>query len=302
MSAQILDGRPVAEKIRAHLQPQIEEFRRAHGIAPTLALVRVGDAPDAVRYTHAVDRAFTQCGMGFQLDVLPSESTTESIAARLDELARARHVHGILLQHPLPPTVDARIVMTKFPVDKDVEGISPANLGNLGLDTGEYFPTSMPRAAIELLAHYEIPIAGKHAVVVSGSDILGKPLALMLLRADATVTVCDTRTRRLADLTRQADLLIVGVQQPKCITVEMVAPGAVVIDFGVSVREDRLVGDVDFDSVKETAAAISPVPGGTGPVKTMVLMRNTVHAAQRQAEQDHGRIQWLPPRRGKKTR
>jgi len=302
VTAQILYGQPSVEKIRSELQPSIEQFRKQHGIAPTLALVRVGDSPEAVWYTHVVDRAFTRCGMGFQLDVMSGDSTTDQVIERLSELARNRNVHGILLQRPLLPTIDPRVVMAAFPISKDVEGASPVNIGNLALDAGEYVPTSTPGAAIELLKYYGIPIEGKHAVVVGRSNILGKPMALMLLHANATVVVCHSHTRNLADITRQADLLIAGVRRPRFVTADMVARGAVVIDFGVNVRDNRLIGDVDFDAVKEIASAISPVPGGTGPITTMILMQNTVHAAQKQAEQMEvkSRIKWLPTLRAPK--
>ncbi len=296
MSAQLLAGQPVVEKIAAELAPSIEQFRRAHGIAPTLAVVRVGHPPAAVSYAHSIDRAFTRCGMGFQMEALPEDADTVQVIQRLSELEHADNVHGILLQHPLPKTIDARALMAMFPIAKDVEGVSPINVGKLALDIGDDAPTSTPSAAIEILDHYAIPVAGKRAVVVGRSNILGKPMALLLTRADATVVLCHSQTCDLADWTRQADLLIAAIGKPKLITADMVARGAVVIDFGVNVVNDQFVGDVDFDAVKEIAAAITPVPGGAGPVTTMTLMRNTVRAAERQAKpmSMKGKIRWLP--------
>jgi methylenetetrahydrofolate dehydrogenase (NADP+)/methenyltetrahydrofolate cyclohydrolase len=296
VSAQILAGKTIVEKITAELAPSIEQFRQANGVAPTLAVVRVGNSPTAVSYAHSIDRQFRRCGMGFQMEALPDDATADQIIERLNELDRMDSVHGILLQRPLPQAIDVRAVMAAFPIAKDVEGASPINLGKLALDIGDYFPTSTPSAAIEILNHYQIPIEGKRAVIVGRSDILGKPMALLLMRANATVIVCHSHTQNLADLTRQADLLIAAIGKPKMITADMIARDSVVIDFGVNVVKDQLVGDVDFDTVKEIASAITPVPGGTGPVTTMILMRHTVRAAERQAKQmgTKGRIRWLP--------
>lgn len=296
MSAQILNGRPIAAQVAAELAPTIDQFRKHYGLAPTLAVVRVGHPPAAVSYSHSIDRAFHQAAMGFQMHVLPEDTTQDQLLARLYELARADDVHGILLQRPLPKTIDTSTILREFPVLKDVEGISPTNIGDLALDTGEYYPTSTPSAAVEILNRYGIPIEGQRAVIVGRSNILGKPMALLLLRANATVMIAHSKTRDLAALTRQADLLIAAVGRAKLITAEMVMPGVVVIDFGVNPQDANFVGDVDFDAVKEIASAITPVPGGTGPVTTMMLMRNTVQAAERQAKLmgTKGRIKWLP--------
>ncbi len=296
MTAQILDGRFVASKLAADLAPTIEEFRKRNGIAPTLAVVRVGNPPSAVSYSHSIDRAFTQAAMGFQMHVLPEETTHEQLVARLHELNRADDVHGILLQRPLPKTINPQIILGDFPVIKDVEGITPLNIGNLALDAGAYYPTSTPSAAVEILNQYDIPIEGQRALIIGRSDILGKPMALLLLRAHATVMIAHSRTRDLPALTRQAELLIAATGRPKLVTADMVMPGAVVIDFGVNALDGEFVGDVDFEPVTEIASAITPVPGGTGPVTTMMLMRNTLHAAERQVQLSgsKGRIKWLP--------
>lgn len=307
MTARLLEGKPVASIIREEIGPTIQAFRKQYGIAPTLAVVRVGHPPAAVSYSHSIDQAFAECEMGFQMHVLADDVGVDELLARLEDLARANDVHGILLQRPLPKTLDVRAIMAAFPVAKDVEGVTPANVGNLSQDTGDYFMTSTPSAAIEILKHYAIPLEGSRAVVVGRSDILGKPMALLLLREHATVSICHSRSRDLETLTRQAELLITATGRAKLVNADMVAEGAVVVDFGVSVLENRLVGDVDFDSVSLKAYAITPVPGGTGPVSTMVLMRNTLQAAQKQAQQisEKGRIRWLPilkpPRRLSKT-
>jgi methylenetetrahydrofolate dehydrogenase (NADP+)/methenyltetrahydrofolate cyclohydrolase len=296
VSALILNGRSVASQIAAELAPAIDQFRKHYGLAPTLAVVRVGHPPAAVSYSHSIDHAFHQAAMGFQMHVLPEDATQEQLMARIHDLTRADDVHGVLLQRPLPKTIDTPTILREFPILKDVEGTSPMNIGSLALDTGEYYPASTPCAAIEILNRYGIPIEGRRAVVVGRSNILGKPMALLLLRANATVMIAHSKTRDLSALTRQADLLIAAVGRAKLITAEMVMPGAVVIDFGVNRLDGQFVGDVDFDAVKEIASAITPVPGGTGPVTTMMLMRNTVQAAERQAKLvgTKGRIKWLP--------
>lgn len=296
MTARILAGQPVVAKIKDELAPGIESFRKEYGVAPTLAIVRVGNPPAAMSYARSIDHIFTDCAMGFQMHVLPEDVTQEELIAHLHDLGGADDVHGILLQHPLPRKIDVRTVMAAFPIVKDVEGVTPLNIGNLTLDTDNYMPTSTPSAAFEILRYYGISIAGKRAVVIGRSQILGKPMALLLLRANATVIVCHSKTRELADITRQAELLVAAVGKPSIVTGDMVAPGAVVVDFGVNVAGDKLIGDVDFDAVKEIASAITPVPGGTGPVTTMMLMRNTLYSAKRQMRQmgTKGRIKWLP--------
>jgi methylenetetrahydrofolate dehydrogenase (NADP+)/methenyltetrahydrofolate cyclohydrolase len=286
VTALILRGKPVAEKIRTEIASAIEGFRNDNGIAPTLAVVRVGNRPEAVSYASSIDRIFTQNSMGFQMHVLPDDASNEQLTARLHELTRMDDVHGIVLQRPLPHHLDPKIILREFPVAKDVEGITPNSIGDLALDMDPNFPASTPSAAIEILSYYGIPIEEKRALVIGRSNILGLPMALLLLQANATVLVAHSHTRDL------------GAGRPKLVTADMVAPGAIVIDFGVNIqsRPPVLTGDVDFEAVKETAAAITPVPGGTGPVTTMILMRNTLHAAQRQARQigSKGRIKWLP--------
>ena len=295
MTALLLQGRPVSSRIRAELAPEIDRYRRENGLAPTLAVIRVGNPPAAIRYTRAIDRVFTDCGMGFQMHVLPEDVNEAQVIAKLQELERAADVHGILLQRPLPRPLNVRLVMAEFPSDKDVEGVSPASIGALAVETAGPFRCSTPSAAVELLSYYGIPLAGKRAVVIGRSSILGMPMALMLLQADATVVIAHSQTHDIAQLVRQADVIVAAAGQPALVTAEMVAVGATVIDFGVTVRDDHLVGDVDFEAVCQRAGAITPVPGGTGPVTSAILMRHTVRAAQKQASPaGKGRRKWLP--------
>ncbi len=283
MTAEILDGRALAARLRGELAGQVAEFRRTMGYGPVLAIVRVGNDPASISYARQIDRSFTEVGFGYSLEVLPDESSQAELEAALERLSRDRAVHGVLLQRPLPRHINGDAVMARFPVDKDVEGVTPLNVGKLLLNTGDYFPTSTPSAGIEMLKSYGIPIQGRHAVVVGRSNILGRPMGLLLLHQNATVTTCHTRTRFLGYYTRQADILIAAAGKPRLITGEMVKPGAVVIDFGVNFESGRMVGDVDYEQVKEVAGAITPVPGGTGPVTTVMLMRNTLEAALRQS-------------------
>lgn len=296
MTARILYGRPVADRIRDALVPEIAEFRQANGIAPTLAVVRVGNAREAVSYALSIDHIFTESGMGFQVHVLPENISEEQLISSLDDLTRADDIYGILLQRPLPDVIDERRIMQAFPVLKDVEGVTPSNLGKLASDSVEVIPTSTPSAAIEILSHYGIPVVGLRALVIGRSAILGKPMALLLLQAGATVMVAHSHSRDLADLVREAELLVVAAGHPKLVDGTMIKPGATVVDFGVNVQENLICGDVDFESARAIASAITPVPGGTGPVSTMQLMRNTVHMAQKQVRQigAKGRIKWLP--------
>ncbi len=285
MTAQIIDGRALAAAIRAEMADAIASFRRELGYAPTLAVVRVGNDPASVSYAKQIDKTCGALGIGFQLHVLPRDSTHDAVVALLEGLGRDEKVHGVMLQRPVLANIDADEVMSHFPVSKDVEGVTPINIGRLTLNEGHYFPTSTPSAAMEIFRRLDIPLQGKHAVVVGRSNILGRPMALLLLHAHATVTICHSRTRELAAHTRGADLLIAAAGQPKLITRELVKPGAVVIDFGVNYVDGAMCGDVDFESVREVASLITPVPGGTGPITTMMLMRNTLEAARRQTKE-----------------
>ncbi len=302
MTAQLLDGRAVAATLREEIEGQVQAFRHEVGFGPALAIVRVGNEPASVSYARQIDKAFSGTGFGYELEVLAEDAPLDELVTLLQRLGREPRVQGVLLQRPLPPAmltgeatpppgepgatarVNADLLMAQFPAEKDVEGVTALNLGKLMLNSGDYFPTSTPSAGITILKHYGIPIQGKHAVVVGRSNILGRPLALLLLHENATVTVCHSRTPELAAYTRQADILIGATGRPNLITAEMVKPGATVIDFGVSFVEGKMVGDVDFENVKEVAGAITPVPGGTGPVTTVMLMRNTLEAARRQTK------------------
>ena len=282
MTARILDGRALAVRLREELAEQVAAFRHERGFGPLLAVVRVGNDPASISYARQIDKSFQAAGFGYELEVLPEDVPLQQVTDLLERLSRAGNVHGVLLQRPLPPHLNADVVMARFPVDKDVEGITPLNLGRLLVNSGDYFPTSTPNAAITLLKRFNIPIQGKHAVVVGRSVILGRPMSLLLLHENATVTTCHSRTPDLGMYTRQADILVGAVGKARLITADMCKPGATVIDFGVNFVDGKMVGDVDFEEVQQVAGAITPVPGGTGPVTTVMLMANTLEAARRQ--------------------
>lgn len=291
MTARVLDGRALAASLRAEITGEVAAFRHEFGHGPSLAIVRVGNDPASISYARQIDKAFIETGFGYELQVLPEDAQAEALKWLLQRLSRDPDVHGVLLQRPLPATINADAVIAHFPMQKDVEGVTPSNMGKLMLNTGEYFPTSTPSAAIVLLQRWGIPIQGKHAVVVGRSNILGRPMAMLLLHENATVTTCHSRTTNLAAYTRQADILVAAVGKPGLIRGDMVKSGATVIDFGVNLSEDgKMCGDVDFDQVKQVAGAITPVPGGTGPITTVMLMRNTLEAARSQMQRGERKV------------
>jgi methylenetetrahydrofolate dehydrogenase (NADP+)/methenyltetrahydrofolate cyclohydrolase len=291
MTARVLDGRALAAVLRDEIAGEVSTFRHEFGHGPALAIVRVGNDPASISYARQIDKSFTEVGFGYELEVLPENATSAELASLLQHLSRDPDVHGVLLQRPLPQAINPDAVMAHFPTQKDVEGVTPSNIGALMLNTGEYFPTTTPSAAIVLLRRSGIPTKGKHAVVVGRSNILGRPMSLLLLHENATVTTCHSQTENLGAYTRQADILINAVGKPGLIKGDMVKPGATVIDFGVNIAGGGdTYGDVDFAQVKEVAGAITPVPGGTGPITTVMLMRNTLDAARRQIPRDERRL------------
>lgn len=284
MSTRVLDGRALAATLREEIAEEVASFRREFGHGPCLAIVRLGNDPASISYARQIDKSFTETGFGYQLEVLPEGTASDELESLLEHLSIDPAVHGVMLQRPLPKTINPDVIMAHFPARKDVEGVTPANIGALMLNSGEYFPTSTPSAAIALLKRSSIPIKGRHAVVVGRSNILGRPLSMLLLHENATVTTCHSQTVDLGAYTREADILVAAVGKPKLIKRDMVKPGATVIDFGVNfLPGGQVYGDVDFDQVREIAGAITPVPGGTGPITSVMLMRNTLDAARRQS-------------------
>jgi methylenetetrahydrofolate dehydrogenase (NADP+)/methenyltetrahydrofolate cyclohydrolase len=289
MTAEIISGKEVAKAIRQELGEEVANLKEKHGIVPGLATVLVGEDPASVSYVTAKGKACGQIGINSFQHSLAAETSEEELLKLVDELNHQDEVHGILVQLPLPGHIQESKVLYAVDPDKDVDGFHPVNVGRLVVGE-ELFPPCTPAGIQELIVRSGTPTEGAELVVVGRSNIVGKPTAIMMLQkkagANATVTVCHTRTRDMAEHTRRADILIVAAGKPKAVTAEMVKPGATVIDVGVNrigfteSGKAKLVGDVDFEAVKEVAAKITPVPGGVGPMTITMLLRNTVRAAR----------------------
>lgn len=283
--AVLLDGTATAKVIRAEIAQGVRGFKEATGFAPHLAAVLIGADPASETYVSMKQKACGWVGMDSSVHRLPAEATQEQAEALVESLNADPAISGILVQHPLPKHLHEPAVLDRVSPEKDIDGISRMSLG--GLINGEpAFPSCTPAGIIELLDRYKIPIEGKIAVVVGRSIILGKPVAMMLLNRNATVTICHSRTADLAETTRRADVLVAAVGRAELVTADMVKPGAAVIDAGYNrvVGRSGDVGDVAFDSVRRIASYITPVPGGVGPMTIAMLLRNTLHAAEARAK------------------
>ena len=276
MSAEILDGKFVAAEIRADCGRRAASFSSP----PCLAVVLIGDNPASAVYVRNKTRACEEAGI-VSRKITPPESISESdLLTLVDELNRDDSVDGILVQMPLPPQINPRAALEAVSPQKDVDGFHPLNAGRLSAGR-DSIPPCTPAGCMELLRRSETTVAGSDAVVVGRSDIVGKPMAAMLINAGATVTVCNSKTRNLAEKTRGADILVAAVGRARMITAEMVRPGAAVLDVGINrTEEGKITGDVDFESVSRVAGKITPVPGGVGPMTVAMLMANTVQAAE----------------------
>ncbi len=288
MTAALLDGKLLARQIREQLRDEVADFIQNNGEVPTLAAVLVGDDPASEVYVRNKVRGCEEVGMQSRLFRLPADTPQDELLRLIARLNRGRDepVHGILVQLPLPGHIQVEKVLHAVSPLKDVDGFHPENIGRLVQGHPRYLPCT-PYGIQQLLVRNGIEIAGRHAVVVGRSETVGKPMALMLMQrgpaGDATVTVCHSKTRNLAEITRQADILIVAIGQARFITAEMVKPGAAVVDVGIHrIEGKRLVGDVDFDGVSQVAGHISPVPGGVGPLTVTMLLVNTLAAARQQ--------------------
>ena len=290
MPAHIIDGKQIARTIRAELSQDIEQLKTEHQITPGLATVLVGENPASQSYVRMKNKACHEMGMYSEQHTLPATISEVDLLALIDQLNRAKNIHGILVQLPLPKHIDEQKIIEAILPGKDADGFHPMNMGKLLIGLPGFRPCT-PHGIQKMLAYSGYDPAGKHVVVVGRSNIVGKPIANMLLQkekeANATVTVCHSRTANLPEIARQADILIAAIGQPEFITADMVKEGAIVIDVGVNRVEDpfapkgyRLVGDVKFDEVAPKCAAISPVPGGVGPMTITMLLHNTVQAAK----------------------
>ena len=275
----ILDGKALSRKIQNHLQEKIAEFDPKIGRPPGLAVLMVGDNPASAVYVRNKEKACQRIGMASFGKHLPANITQTALAAEISALNQDNNVDGILIQLPLPNHLDAVTLLHQIDPDKDADGLHPLNLGKL-VRSEPGLRSCTPAGVIKLLEEYDIPLEGKKAVVIGRSILVGKPLALMLLEKNATVTMAHSRTHNLAEVCQEADILVAAVGKPELVTGSMVKPGAVVIDVGINRITDqegnsRLVGDVEFDSVSQIASYITPVPGGVGPMTVAMLLSNT---------------------------
>ncbi|OPX60906.1 MAG: Bifunctional protein FolD protein [Methanomassiliicoccales archaeon PtaB.Bin134] len=292
MGARLLEGKEVADRMRKDLLERIASLKE-RGTAPGLAVIIVGDDPASVSYVKMKGRACQELGMHSITVRKPADLGEESLLQLIDELNRDPLVHGILVQLPVPRNIDVGKVISAIDPRKDVDGFHPMNVGKMFIGEDGGFLPATPYGIQVMLSTYGIEVAGKHVVIVGRSNIVGKPMAAILMQkgVDATVTVCHSRTSNLRELTSQADVLISGIGKAGSITADMVKEGAVVVDAGSNRIEDptaprgyRFVGDVDFEAVREKASGITPVPGGVGPMTIIMLMHNTVLAAERSLE------------------
>ena len=293
MAARLMDGKGIASEIRRELASSVATYLAAGHSNPCLAAILVGDDAASQVYVRNKQRACEQVGINSQLHRLPDTTSQDDLLRVVDDLNHDDKVHGILIQLPLPPQIDAAQVLDSVSPLKDVDAFHPANVGLLSQGRPRFLPCT-PHGIQQLLHRCEVNTAGKHAVIVGRSDIVGKPMAMLLAARDstcgpdvanATVTICHSRTTHLADITRRADLLVAAIGRPQSITADMVKPGAVVVDVGINRTADGLVGDVDFAAVREVAGQITPVPGGVGPLTVAMLLFNTLSAAR----QEHGK-------------
>ena len=298
MTAKIISGNEVAKEIRAELTQRVSKLKE-QGVTPGLVMIRVGEDPASVSYVSGKEKAAEEIGVWSQTIVLPESASEEELLSKVEDMNKAEHVDGILVQLPLPKHINADKVLNLIDPVKDVDGFHPVNVGKM-LIGDPYFMPCTPHGAVELMVRSGNPPEGRHVVICGRSNIVGKPLMAMLVqknkRANATVTVVHTGTKNMAEITRQADILVAAMGSPEVIKADMVKEGAVVIDVGVnrvgwkpskkdpSKQVADLRGDVEFETVKEKASAITPVPGGVGPMTITMLMVNTVVAAERRAE------------------
>ncbi|MBD2121268.1 bifunctional methylenetetrahydrofolate dehydrogenase/methenyltetrahydrofolate cyclohydrolase FolD [Trichocoleus sp. FACHB-262] len=278
--AQLIDGKALAQKIQAELAQQIQSLQSQYGRPPGLAVLMVGDNPASAAYVRGKEKACTNVGMASFGQHLPATTTQAELEQIIQALNHDERVDGILIQLPLPEHLDGVALLNQLDPDKDADGLHPVNLGRL-VRSEPGLRSCTPAGVMELLKEYQIDPKGKHAVVIGRSILVGKPIALMLLEADATVAIAHSKTPELASVIRNADIVVAAVGRPEMITADMVKPGAVVLDVGINRVTDaegksRLVGDVHFDLVKSVASAITPVPGGVGPMTVAMLLQNTV--------------------------
>ena len=278
--AEIIDGKVVSSAIRNDLSEEISQFKSEYNVTPGLAVIIVGDNPASLVYVRNKKKACEQVGINSYEIALPGDVSEEELLARIEILNADPSVHGILVQLPLPKHINEETVINAIDPKKDVDAFHPSNVGKIMIGNYTFLPCT-PAGVIDLLDYYNIDISGKKCVIIGRSNIVGKPMAHLLLERNGTVTVCHSRTVDLAEETKKADILVVAIGKPEFVTADMVKPGAVVIDVGINRGTDgKLLGDVEFSGVSEVASYITPVPGGVGPMTITTLLKNTLNAAK----------------------
>ena len=281
-TAVVLDGKVLAKQIEQELRARVDVIKEKTGRTPILATILVGEDPASATYVRMKGNACKRVGMDSIRVEMPSDTTTEALMAKIDELNDSQDVHGILLQHPVPAQIDERACFERIKLEKDVDGVTCLGFGRMSMQESA-FGSCTPQGIMHLLDHYEVDLAGKEAVVVGRSAILGKPMAQMLLNANCTVTICHSKTQNLAAHVQRADIIVGAVGVPELIKSEWIKQGAIVIDAGFHPTENGGVGDIEMHGVEKIASAYTPVPGGVGPMTINTLIRQTVDAAEKSA-------------------
>ncbi|MEA3423211.1 MAG: bifunctional methylenetetrahydrofolate dehydrogenase/methenyltetrahydrofolate cyclohydrolase FolD [Bacillota bacterium] len=275
----IIDGKAISAKLKEDLKEEVEKLKDV-GIIPGLAVIIVGNDPASKTYVNSKEKNAEKLGLYSVKHQLEEKVSEEQLLKLIDDLNNDSKIHGILVQLPLPNHIDSKKVLNKISVEKDVDGFHPENVGKMIVGDKAFLPCT-PNGVIKILEYENVEITGKHAVIIGRSNIVGKPMAALLLERNATVTVCHSKTKNLSEIVNLADIVIAAVGRPNFVKADMVKNGAIVIDVGINRVDGKLIGDVEFDSVKEKASLITPVPGGVGPMTIAMLMYNTIESAKR---------------------
>lgn len=276
----LIDGKMISAQVRSEIAEETAKLKEEKGITPGLAVILVGDDPASAIYVRGKKKACAEVGFYSEEYILPSTTTQEELNALVDKLNKDNAIHGILCQLPLPAHLNADEVINNILPEKDVDAFHPQNVGKIMLGEPKYLPCT-PAGAMELLKRYNIDVKGKNCVVIGRSNIVGKPMAMLLLQANGTVTICHSKTQNLPEITKQADIIVVAIGKAKFLTADMVKEGAVIVDVGINRNEEgKVVGDVDFENVAPKCSFITPVPGGVGPMTITMLLQNTLTSAK----------------------
>ena len=282
--AELIDGKLVSSKIRAGIADEVAKFKTEFSVTPGLAVIIVGENPASLVYVRNKHKACVEAGMNSIEVKLPESTTEDELLSKIDDLNKDPLVHGILVQLPLPKHIDETRVLNSITPEKDVDAFHPVNVGKIMIGNYNLLPCT-PAGVMDLLDYYGVELSGKRAVVIGRSNIVGKPMALLLLERNATVTVCHSRTKDISEYTRSADVIVVAVGKPNFLKGDIVKPGAVVVDVGINRLDNgKLCGDADFESLRNVASLITPVPGGVGPMTITTLLKNTLSAAREQVK------------------